>query len=281
MSLISDTEYVSAMLSNVQELILCSFLIHSLRLSYLRDVDDPYAARIITLDPQTYNSNPYILTASLADTERWPELAMPISPNVSEDESENPTGSGFPGANLKHTRTIMGGRTGGLGMRVHGKRASTSKRMTITPRQADVQNFIPENAPLGNPGPTTRSLAKPREHGLAQVIDADEADSHTVQVQEPTLPVEAPVQKVVQFIPKFKGASEMEAKRRIRMAARRGAAAPPPPPVAIDSSSEDEPIPLAEDSSSSSDSDFGDGGGESDMGDGDEFDPCGTFPFFL
>src|SRR4051812_36931209 len=101
-----------------------SFLIHSIRLSYLRDVEDPYGPRVISLDP-AYQSNPYILAASLADTQRWPQLLQPVSPNLSEDEQERPLG--LPAARLKHTQTIMGGRSGGLGLRVNGKRSSTSK----------------------------------------------------------------------------------------------------------------------------------------------------------
>src|SRR6266511_1639563 len=91
-----------------------SFLIHNLRLAYLREVDDPYGPRIISLDP-SYQSNPYILAAGLADAGRHPHLAAPRSPNLSEDEQERPLG--FPVARLKHTQTIMGGRTGGLGLR--------------------------------------------------------------------------------------------------------------------------------------------------------------------
>src|SRR6185369_16487688 len=65
----------------------------------------------------------------------------------SEDEDERP--SGFPGARLKYTQTIMGGRSGGLGMRVQGKQASISRRfsrVSSTSSQADVQNFVSDNA---------------------------------------------------------------------------------------------------------------------------------------
>ncbi|KAF8075948.1 stress-activated map kinase interacting protein 1-domain-containing protein [Lyophyllum atratum] len=240
MSLISDTDY----------------LIHGLRLSYLRDVEDIYGPRLITLDP-SYNSNPFIIAASLADVERWPELAMPSSPQLSEDEAERP--SGFPGARLKHTQTIMGGRTGGLGMRVHGKRASTSKRLSATPRQLEVKNFLSANAPvqeaLSSSVPVSSTV--PLVKSLPKDKVAEPA-SLNVQIQGPTAVEEAPVQKVVQFVPKFKGAAEMEARRRVRMAARRepGVAPPPPPPpqnLSFDSS--DEELPVAEDSSSDGDFD--------------------------
>ncbi|RDB18602.1 Target of rapamycin complex 2 subunit sin1 [Hypsizygus marmoreus] len=260
MSLVSDTD----------------FLIHRLRLSYLRDVEDPYGPRLITLDP-SYNSNPFIIAASLADVERWPELAMPSSPQLSEDEAERPLG--FPGARLKHTQTIMGGRTGGLGMRVHGKRASMSKRLSGTLRQHDVdvvKNFISDDAPVQEAMTTTLPVSARSLPNPALEEKAAEAGSLSVNVQEPTVVEEVPVQKVVQFIPKFKGAAEMEARRRVRMAARRrgpgGIAQAPPPPPNLDFSSSDEDIPLADESSSDGDFDD-DGPGDVDsMDDGDDFD---------
>ncbi|KAF8962331.1 stress-activated map kinase interacting protein 1-domain-containing protein [Flammula alnicola] len=263
MSLISDTD----------------FLIHSLRLSYLRDVDDPYGPRIISLDP-SYQSNPYIVSASLADAERWPQLALPSSPNLSEDEQERPLG--FPGARLKHTQTIMGGRSGGLGLRVNGKRLSTSKRASGTPRQADMKNFVSDNAPVQAALSTTVPIAKtvaqsaPGGESWIKIEDSDgeESPQPTVEVHQATAPEEAPVAKVVQFIPKFKGAAEMEARRRVRMAARRGPAAPaaqpvPPPNIDFSSSSEDEvEIPMV------SEDEFDDGDAVVDsMDEGDEFDP--------
>ncbi|KAJ3781997.1 stress-activated map kinase interacting protein 1-domain-containing protein [Lentinula aff. detonsa] len=272
MSLISDT----------------SFLIHSLRLSYLRDIDDPYGARIISLDP-SYNSNPYICTAGLADDDRWPELDFPSSPTISEDEAERPLG--YPGARLKHTQTIMGRRSGGLGLRVNAKRASVSKRLS---KSSEVQNFIPENAPVQQDSVLNTTSSAPV---TTTVLDVDNgkpsakesaSSSHpdstnlNVNIVEPTVVVEAPVQKVVQFIPKFKGAAEMEARRRIRMAgmaARRGltdnAPAPPteplkPDPTLDDTSSEEDVEHTVDENSPDSDFDQGD---DDSMDDGDEFDP--------
>ncbi|KAK7064677.1 stress-activated map kinase interacting protein 1-domain-containing protein [Favolaschia claudopus] len=246
MSLISDTD----------------FLIHSMRLSYLRDVEDPYGSRLITLAP-AYNSNSYIIASSLNDIDRWPELAMPSSPQLSDDERP----SGFPGARgLHYTKTIMGGRTGGLGLRVNGKRASTSKRMSMngTLRGKD---FL-SGSNIGG-----KSLSDTREDWVNAPPGADAPTGSAIQVkiQEATVAEEAPVAKVVQFIPKFKGAAEMEARRRVRMAARRGpgAAAPAPPPVLSFSSSSDEE---EENADESSDSDFGHTTVDA-MDDGDEFDP--------
>jgi hypothetical protein len=272
MSLISDTKYVVVLLqTRFSLIILYSYLIHSLRLSYLRDVQDPYGPRLITLDP-AYNSNPYIIAASLADFDRWPELAVPPSPQLSEDEVERP--SGFPGARLKYTQTIMGGRTGGLGMRVHGKRASTSKRVSNTPHQPVTRNSLAADIPvqeaLTNKVPVLTPVAK------SPPLDQTEIGLQpAVQAQEPTAMGEAPVPKVVQFIPKFKGAAEMERRRRVRMAARRapGGPAAPPPFLDLDSSSDDD-IPVADDSSSSSGDFDDDGPGEvGSMDEGDEFDP--------
>lgn len=275
---------IHARLAHAYSLVIrSSFLIHSLRLSYLRDVEDPYGARLITLDP-SYNSNPYILAASLADVDRWPELAMPSSPQLSEDEGERP--SGFPGARLKYTNTIMGRRSGGLGMRVSGKRASVSKRMSGTPRQVDVKNFISEDAPvqeaLSTTVPVSASLGE-RERGADSWVKVpdDTVNGGTTSSQpnlqdQETAVAEAPVAKVVQYIPKFKGAEEMEARRRVRMAARRGpgggAPQPPPPPPNLDFSSSDEDVgaTLADDSSSD---EFDVTGGNDSMDDGDEFDP--------
>ncbi|TFK41574.1 stress-activated map kinase interacting protein 1-domain-containing protein [Crucibulum laeve] len=265
MSLISDTD----------------FLIHSLRLAYLREVEDPYGPRVISFDP-AYHSNPYIAAASLADVDRWPELGMSQSPQLSEDDQERPLG--FPGARLKYTQTIMGGKSGAVGIRVNGKRASTSKRMSATPRQSEVKNFVPGGAPvqetLGTTVPTSGSLVD--GDATDSWVKVDQAEKETspspqpnVQVQGPTAVEEAPVTKVVPFVPKFRGADEMAARRRIRLAARRGPGgalpAAQPLPTFDSSSSSDEDIPLVEESSS--DEFGGDMDARDSMDEGDEFDP--------
>ncbi|EEB89047.1 hypothetical protein MPER_12907, partial [Moniliophthora perniciosa FA553] len=251
-----------------------------LRLSYLRDVDDIYGARIISLDP-SYHTNPYIASSGLADSEKWPELDIPGSPDISDGERSE----GFPGARgLKHTQTIMGRRSGGLGLRVSAKRASISKRMSVsgTPKQSDVQNFIAGGAPVQA---GLSSTPKKEANGLLKVPEVPDQTSSVagptvdVNVVEPTVQEEAPVQKVVQFIPKFKNAAEMEARRRLRMAARRGARNGPAPAVPLpaqtlsfDTSSDEEPSRVQE--MSSSESDFDEVVGDDDsMDDGDEFDP--------
>ncbi|KAG9033539.1 hypothetical protein FRB95_014718 [Tulasnella sp. JGI-2019a] len=130
------------------------YLIHTLRLTYLRSIDDPFGARIITLNPQ-YASNPYVRAAGLADVDTWPELNVPSSPRPAADDAFDPhsfhgfnntdltsqngrnrhlppsgEASGvYPGAvGLKHTQTIVGpGRVLGAGMRVSGRRSSTTR----------------------------------------------------------------------------------------------------------------------------------------------------------
>lgn len=124
-----------------------SYLIHSLRLTYLRHIEDPYGPRIISLHPR-YLNNPHVLAAGLANTERWPELNVSPSSYPSDDESAPQTqnnrrrnASGFPGATgLKYTQTIMGpSRIGALGMRVSGKRSSTTKGMLASQAPLDTQ----------------------------------------------------------------------------------------------------------------------------------------------
>jgi hypothetical protein len=236
-----------------------SFLIHTIRLAYLKEVDDIYGPRVVAFDP-SYAANPYITHASLADPERWPELAATTSPQISEDESERP--AGFPAAKLRYTQTIMGGRSGGLGLRVTGKRASTSKRLSrsnVPIPKVDVQAASPPSAQDDSQHPNP-------------LLDSSEAKADGNSSAE-----EIPAPKVVQFIPKFKGAAEMEKRRRARMAARRAPNGPlgPPQPaqqVLSFSSSEDEAQPQSSDESSS-DSDFGSGGNAHGVDGVDDFDP--------
>lgn len=198
---------------------------------------------------------------------------MSVSPEVSDDESERP--SGFPGARLKYTQTIMGGRSGGMGMRVHGKRASVSKRFSCTPPLVDVQNFVSGNT-LDQEAMSTSAPAIPSLATKSPLMEPSSLQqSVNVHVQEPTVPEVSPVQKVVQFVPKFKHTAEMEARRRVRMAARRAPAGNPRhphPKASFDSSSSEEGAPL-EGESSSDEGDFDDDGPEVDsMDEGDPFD---------
>ena len=107
-----------------------SFLIHNLRLNYLRSVEDPYGPRLISLSP-SYTSNPYILASNLVDVERWPELTVTSSPAPSDDENERGLGldggsppgapqqssSGLANLNHHHERNGHDGVTDGDGRR--------------------------------------------------------------------------------------------------------------------------------------------------------------------
>ena len=96
----------------------------------------------------------------------------------------------------------MGGTSGALGLRVHGKRA------------------ISTPAPI----PPTLVQSAPVVGSWIKTEDSDGRVSPEPTVQNPqvVIPEQVPVVKIMLFIPKFKGAAEMEARRRERMAARRG-----------------------------------------------------------
>lgn len=198
---------------------------------------------------------------------------MPASPPISDDEGDHP--SGFPGASgLKHSQTIMGpNRSGGLGLRVSAKRASLSKRHSrrLDAPRVHIEGASPQDTPKHAEGP-------PESWVKVSEIDSSVLEMGKKAVDEPPPP--DPPSKGVQFIPKFKGAAEMEARRRVRMQARRGPLAvdakPPLRVVAninpeLSSSDEDE-VGLGI-SDEDDDDDFEEIGGDDGMDDGDEFDP--------
>jgi hypothetical protein len=166
-------------------------LIHSLRLGYLRNVDDPYGSRLISFNP-SFSTNPYINVASLADVNKWPELASPPSPPLSPDESleEGPSQTrnviGPLGARgLKYSSTIFGpSQSGALGMSVNGRRLVSKPTRPIVIAASQDDNNSNNAAPKPSPPPLK------------------------------------PI-----FIPKFKGAAEMDERRRLRIQVRRGVAA--------------------------------------------------------
>ncbi|KAI0252926.1 stress-activated map kinase interacting protein 1-domain-containing protein [Lactifluus subvellereus] len=182
-----------------------NLLIHGLRLGYLRNVEDPYGPRLISFNP-SFSANPYINVASLADVNKWPELVTPPSPPLSPDESDGPARSGsssvsgFPGATgLNYTPTILGpSRTGALGMSVNGRR-----------RASRLQKIVVAAATAAAVAQDDASSKSPQEHGRAAAPAAVGAD--------------LPVPKI--YVPNFKGAAEMDERRRLRMQARRGLAA--------------------------------------------------------
>ncbi|EIN09146.1 hypothetical protein PUNSTDRAFT_120545 [Punctularia strigosozonata HHB-11173 SS5] len=205
MSLISDTD----------------FLIHNIRLNYLRNVDDPYARRILSF-PTNHALNQHILAAGLSDTSRFPEILATASPEPSDSEdpsSHSIRPSGFPGATgLKYTQTILGPtRSGALGMRVSGRRGSV-KRISRGLAGDDL-------------APTTRSDDGSSVGGASKhspvasihvAVEGPTPDATPLAAVGVTVSEHAPAKDPV-FVPKFKGAAEMEARRRQRMMARQRA----------------------------------------------------------
>ena len=284
---------------------MCSYLIHSLRLNYLRNIDDPYGPRLISLDP-SFQSNPYIDASGMADVERWPEVAMPTSPTPSDDESApaiRRRHSGFPGANLKYSTTILGpSRTGAMGLRVNGKRASmprNSVRLSMR-REANGRDKDVPAPPMGETPITTEVIAatpvsptKPegpsspiKERGRENSTPSSIQPNGGGTASEGQTPDTA---KPLAFVPKinFKGAAEMERRRRQRLLARAHppGMAPRVPMVAMNlnpeessSSSEEEPEPEPAESSDDEladeeDEDFDGEGDDSMEVNEDEFDP--------
>ncbi|KAH0833267.1 stress-activated map kinase interacting protein 1-domain-containing protein [Lanmaoa asiatica] len=243
------------------------YLVHSLRLSYLRNVDDPYGGRIISFSP-SHSSNPYILAASLADINRWPELEYPSSPPISDDEQDDDDKPPRPSPGLRHHQTIMGTRSGALGMRVTGRRASTSRRAsqatnTLSLAQPDSESALSRVRPSDTDGP-----------GPQDVEVVSSLPSRSSQKDDPPPP--EPPAKDAQFVPRFKGAAEMEARRKLRMLARRGQASSSKPAsvnkyLNPEISSSDEDDGILEDDDNVDDFDLVDRG--DDMDEGDEFDP--------
>ncbi|VDC07496.1 unnamed protein product [Peniophora sp. CBMAI 1063] len=262
------------------------FLIHSLRLNYLRNVDDPYGQRLISFSP-FYASNPYVAAAHLSDTDRWPELHASSSPSISDDEADPAASnnnhrrrSGFPGATgLKYSATIMPGtRQSGLGMSVRGRRPDlTGKRLSRISKRGSTGST--PNSPTVIPA--SENTPEPTGVNITSASPLDTAQKEPEVVVAPPPPAPAPV--VPGFVPKFKGAAEMDARRRLRLQARQGAVAAAAAPrvtpdpnrslVDFDSSSSEE-----ESTADFEEDGFDDVGvdGDSDMegDDGDEeFDP--------
>ncbi|OCH87074.1 hypothetical protein OBBRIDRAFT_782204 [Obba rivulosa] len=262
------------------------YLIHNLRLNYLRNVEDPYGPRLISLDP-SYHANPYIVASGLADVERWPELAMPISPAPSDDEggtaSRRNRNSSFPGATgLKYTTTIMGpSRAGAMGLRVSGKRGSVSRnslRISVQ-SEGEIAKMAEGQKGQGAAGAPASSLPTQSE-----TLASDDSTQDVAPSSAPTEKQAAPATAAMlpHFVPKFKGAAEMEERRQLRILARanRGAvgvrppAAPPANPN-LEMSSSDEESPDEEEVLAEDDEDF-DLVAEADDSldvDADEFDP--------
>lgn len=234
---------------------------------------------------------------------------MPSSAPPSDDEGKGRAGgrpSGFPGASgLKYTTTIMGpSRAGSMGLRVTGKRghAPSGSRSSVrsalrNPKKLDVENRSENTITVETTPPTPSSPKKTdaipnvlsdRKEDTSSEPNPAPATSHEDNKSAPAASRNIPVP----FIPKFRGAEEMEARRKLRMMNRipPGGAIPPRPTksapanlnpdLSSSSSSESEyegeeraEDALAEDDESSED-DAPEVDDSLDIIDPDEFDPC-------
>ncbi|KAF8531338.1 stress-activated map kinase interacting protein 1-domain-containing protein [Gautieria morchelliformis] len=244
MSLVSDPDY----------------LIHSIRLAYLRHVDDPYGPRVLALNP-AYTSNPHIIASGLADHDLWPEIVMPATPTRAPDDLDAAKGtqkdakrnSGFPGAALKYSQTIVGhNRTGAMGMRVNGKRGSLIREPVAQAGDGDTaegtgkrhrSDSEPTPAPP-SPGavdvdhtqapqkPLVSTLLRRRSADASELEAAPTSASYTPFATTP-IAVAAPTPTIEPFKPPFARAAEMEERRRIRMRSRFASAGNQPRPKAV------------------------------------------------
>lgn len=196
-------------------------MIHQLRLTYLRNVEDPYASHLLSFN-QRHLENPHVVAAGLADPERWPQLKMPSTPkpapiNISDSpilskavqpvttsKDEPPPrwtgpGGGTGGASLKYTTTIMGPtRTGALGMRTNGHRVTTSAG-SIGEKRARAE------------GPVVNIQEASGTPNNAPVSDVRQAQP----IQETSTEASRPI-----IAPQFSRNAEMEARRKARIQAR-------------------------------------------------------------
>lgn len=219
---------------------------------------------------------------------------MPTSPAPSDDESgSHSRPAGFPGAtSLKYTTTIMGpSRTGALGLRTNGKRSSVQDASRLSLRRSASLPRKPNgrtDQDQVDSTPTLPASASPRTNIVSETIaenDAGGSDgvdanpaagtaSSAPQLNAPQL--NAPQVNIpVAFVPRFKGAAEMEARRRLRMAHRNqttpGVPAVLRPQVSAPATLNPERS-LSSSSSSASSSDMEERGVLADEDDEDEFD---------
>jgi len=98
-----------------------SYILQAIRLSALRTTDDSLTPRIISLSPD-FALNPYIVASGLSDLDRWPEIKRALdSPPLDPIDRPRRRPSNDRAGSLNYTQTIMGGRSGALGMRVNGR----------------------------------------------------------------------------------------------------------------------------------------------------------------
>lgn len=207
-------------------------MIHQLRLTYLRSVEDPYASRLLSFNPR-HLENPHVLAAGLADPDRWPQLTMASTPKPeplvlsdspvlsraiqaasAKDDAPprwNGPGGAVGGASLKYTTTILGPtRTGMIGMRTNGRRTSNSSSHGIDNRGRADSN--PNPSTTGNP------VVHVQDATPGQTTNSEMRQPHNPQgTQENGTGINPPRPPIN---PRFSRNAEMEAKRKARIQAR-------------------------------------------------------------
>jgi target of rapamycin complex 2 subunit MAPKAP1 len=239
------------------------YLIHNLRLTYLRHVEDPFGGRIICVNPN-YASNAYIVASGLADTEKWPELNISQSSAYEEDEFSGPhsvltrhSAAGYPAtSSLKYTRTIRPNTQNAQVLRNRRNRGRSERGVehplpplpteSSSPTQRSRSDSSPDPV-LNGSGSSEQIAPKPENFSeKRRSIGTLSLDKFTIQ--EVVSTQSAP------FKPPFARAAEMERRRkaRIRQRARQVKldSGVPLSPGDIDTSSESDAL--------SPDSDFGD-----------------------
>ena len=110
-----------------------SYALQAIRLSALRYSDDSVTPRIISLDPE-FALNAYVAASGLSDIDRWPEISRALDsppPELGYSSTDDDGGTARAGPSrrgLSYTQTIMGSKSGGLGMRVAGRRTEVKDR---------------------------------------------------------------------------------------------------------------------------------------------------------
>lgn len=149
---------------------------------------------------------------------------MPSTPAPANQSSEDPNKphSGFPGATgLKYTHTIVGNnRTGGMGIRVNGKRGSLIRDLTAVAKDSEAiskrhrSDSEPTPVPV-SPGALNvdPGLDKPVTSILLRRRSADASELEEA-------PPSSSVPKIEPFKPPFSRAAEMAERREIRMRSR-------------------------------------------------------------
>lgn len=178
-----------------------------------------------------YSNNPHIVASGLADPDTWPELVLPATPRLERGELANgdnkkKRNSGFPGADLKYTQTIVGqNRAGGLGMRVNGKRVSLMKdSASPKPKQedADISNGKRIRSD-SEPTPVASAPAQELDPRLDKPIPNTLLKRNSVDMtalEQAPPPLATDPGKVEPFKPPFPRAAEMEARRKQRLHSR-------------------------------------------------------------